>query len=84
MAAVDDEIVALRLQADGAIDRAGEQFIVGRGAQRLAKVRGILVAEAGVQRAGAGDADAIARFAEIGGSSAVIRPSLPPVSLTRT
>ncbi len=36
VAAVDDEVVALRLRPDGAIDRGREQIVVGRGPQRLA------------------------------------------------
>jgi hypothetical protein len=60
VAAVDDEIMAFRLEADGAINRSAEQFIVGRSPERLAQVRRILMAEAGVQRAGAGDADTVA------------------------
>src|ERR1043166_7523262 len=65
--AVDDEIVALRLQRDGAIDGCSEQAVIAGGAQRLAQIGGILVAETAVQRAGAGDAHAVAGFAEIVG-----------------
>ena len=65
--AIDDEVVAFRLQADGAVDRRGQQIVVGGSPQRLAQIGGILVAEAGVQRAGAGDADPVACFAEVVG-----------------
>src|ERR1700682_397838 len=46
--AVDDEVVALRFQADGAVDRQAEELIVGGRPQRLAQIGGILVAEAGM------------------------------------
>ena len=75
--AIDDEVVALRLQADGAVDRRAEEFIVGGGSQRLAQVGGILVAEAGMQGSGASDPQ---KLWVIG----VMKPSLPLVSLTRT
>ena len=65
--AVDDEVVALRLQADGAVDRGSEQVVVGGGPQRFAQIGGILVAEAGMQRAGAGDPHPVAGLAEIMG-----------------
>src|ERR1700730_14787938 len=65
--AIDDEVVTLRLQADGAVDRRTEQIIVGGGPQRLAQIGGILVAETGGQRAGAGDPNPVAGFAEIMG-----------------
>src|SRR5947209_197052 len=67
MAAVDDEVVALRFRSDGAIDRGREQVVVRRGAQGFAQIGGILVAEAGVQRAGAGEPYPVAGFAEIMG-----------------
>src|SRR5712692_3751794 len=65
--AIDDEVVALRLQADGAVDRSSEHIVVGGGAERLAQIGGILVAETGVQRAGAGDPHPVAGLAEIMG-----------------
>src|SRR6266496_5708451 len=65
MPAVDDEVVALRLQPDGAVDGGGQQIIVGGGAQRFAQIGGILVAEAGVQRPGAGDPYPVTGLAEI-------------------
>ena len=46
-------------------DRGREQVVVGRGPQRLAQIGGILVAEAGVQRAGAGDQYPVTGLAEI-------------------
>ena len=33
---IDDEVVALRLQADGAVDGGAEQIIVGGGPERFA------------------------------------------------
>src|SRR5664279_2367405 len=65
--AIDDEVVALRLEPDGPVDRGAEQGIVRRGAQRPAQIRGIFLAEAGVQGPGAGDAYAVARLAEVVG-----------------
>ena len=65
MAAVDDEIVALGLARDRLLDRAIEEFVALRRAQRRAQVGGILLAEAHVERAGAGHAHAVAGFAEI-------------------
>src|SRR5258708_34776536 len=65
--AVDDEVVALWLQADGAVDREAEQLIVGGRPQRLAQIGGILVAEAGMQGPGAGDPHPVAGLAEIMG-----------------
>src|SRR6202022_275953 len=65
--AIDDEIMALRFQADGAVDRRAEQVIVGGGPQRFAQIGGILVAEAGMQRSGTGDPHPIAGLAEIMG-----------------
>src|SRR5882724_7876212 len=65
--AVDDEVMALRLQSNGAIDRGTEQGIVRRSPQRFAQIGGIFLAEAGVERAGAGDPHPIAGLAEIVG-----------------
>src|SRR5258705_12979873 len=76
--AVDDEVVALWLQADGAVDRGGEEVIVGGSPQWLAQIGGILMAEAGMQRAGAGDPHPIAGFAEVMGHRRE-EPDLPPV-----
>ena len=65
VAAVDDEVVALRLARDRVVDRGIEQVVALRGAQRRAQVGGVLLAEAHVERAGAGEAHAVAGFAEI-------------------
>ena len=62
MAAVDDEIVALGLARDRLVDRGIEQVVAFRGAQRRAQVGGVLLAEAHIERAGAGDAHAVARL----------------------
>src|SRR3954469_10597958 len=67
MAAVDDEIVTLRLARDRFRDRRIEQAVALRCAQRRAQVGGIFLTEPHVKRAGAGYADAIARFAKIVG-----------------
>src|SRR5258705_12598494 len=55
--AIDDEVVALRLQADGPVDRRAEEFLVDGRPQRPAQVGGILVAEAGLQGPGPKDPD---------------------------
>ena len=70
MAPVDDEIVPPGLARDCFIDGGIEQVIgLGR-PQRAAQVRGVFLAEAHEQRARAGDADAVAGFAEIVGDTA--------------
>src|SRR3984885_13947722 len=63
--AIDDEVVALRLQANSTVDRRAEQLVVGGGAQRSAQIRSVLVTEAGVQRAGAGNPHPVAGLAKI-------------------
>src|SRR5215475_10199017 len=65
VAAVDDEIVALGLARDRLVDRIIEQIVAFRGTQRRAQICGVLLPEAHVERARAGDADAVAGFAEI-------------------
>ena len=64
---VDYKVVALRLAADGLVDRRVEQIVVGRRAQRRAQIGGVFLAEAGVERARAGDPHPVAGFAEIVG-----------------
>src|ERR1700759_5222802 len=65
VAAIDDEVVALGLEADGAVDRGAEQFVVAGGAQRLAQGGGGFLSPTNVQRAGAGDPDPVTGLAEI-------------------
>ncbi len=65
VAAVDNEVVAFRLEADSAVNRGAQQFIVGGRAERLAQIGRVLLAKASMKRAGTGDADAVAGFAEI-------------------
>ena len=60
VAAIDDEIVALGLEADGAVDGGVEQVVIARCSQRFAQIRGVLVTEAGVDRTSAGNPHAIA------------------------
>src|SRR5262249_46760933 len=67
VAAVDDEIVAPGLARDRLVDRGVEQIVAFRSAQRRAQICGVLLSEAHVQRARAGDADAVAGLAEIMG-----------------
>src|SRR5437762_1831993 len=54
MSAVDDEIMALGLTRDRFFDRGIDEVVTFGGAQRRAQVGGILLAEAHVKRAGAG------------------------------
>src|SRR4029077_11140666 len=65
MAAVDDEIMALRLAQERSIDRRVDELVAFRCAQRRAQVGGILLAETHIERTGAGEAHAIARLAEV-------------------
>src|SRR5258705_10764643 len=62
--AIDDEVVALGLQADGAVDRGGEEGIVGGSPQWLSQIGGILMAEAGIQPAGAGERHPVVGFTQ--------------------
>src|ERR1700704_5103207 len=84
--AIDDEVVALRLQADGAVDRGTEQVVVGGGPQRLPQIGSILVAEAGMQGAGTGDPHPVAGLAEIMGhrrDEAELATGLADANVTR-
>src|SRR5215208_5310938 len=65
VAAVDDEVVALGLARDRLLDRLLEGLVRLREPQGGAKVGGVLLAEAHVEPAGAGEADAVAALAEI-------------------
>src|SRR3984893_16755487 len=65
VAAVDDEIVALGLAADGFIDGGKQEVITFRCAQWSTKISGIFLTEAHEQSTGTGDAHTIAGFAEI-------------------
>src|SRR6185437_16248345 len=67
VAAVDDEIVTLRLAADRFADRRFDGVVAFRLPERRAQIGGILLPEAHIERAGAGQPDAIAAFAEIVG-----------------
>ena len=67
VAAVDDEIVALGLARDRLADRRLERLVALRLAQRRAQIGGVLLAEAHIERAGAGQPDAVAALAEIMG-----------------
>ena len=71
MAPVDDEIMPLGLARDGLADRRLEQRIVlVEGPQRGPQVGGILLAQAHIERAGAGQPHAVAALAEIMGQAA--------------
>src|SRR5215207_9228098 len=64
-AAVDDEVVALGLARDGVLDRLVEALVAVRRAHGRAQIGSVLLAEAHIELARAGQAHAIARFAEI-------------------
>src|SRR5688572_33288415 len=66
-AAVDDEVVSLGLSRDRLVDRPLQELVAFRRAERGAQIRRVLLAEAHVKRAGAGDAHAVAALAEIMG-----------------
>src|SRR5882757_2880986 len=59
-AAVDDEVVALRLAQDRGVDRGVDEIVALGGAQRRAQVGGVFLPEAHIKRAGAGEPHAIA------------------------
>src|SRR6266849_813440 len=65
--AIDDEIVPLGLARNGFLDRRVQRLVALGCAQRRAQVGGILLPEAHVESARAGDPDTIAGFAEIMG-----------------
>src|SRR5690554_3355164 len=65
--AVDDEIMALGLSANGLVNGSREQIVAFRLTQRCAQIGSIFLAEAHEQRSGAGDTHAVAAFAEIVG-----------------
>src|SRR5215210_4454102 len=67
MAAVDDEVVALRLAQDGGIDRRIDEIVAFRGTQRRAQISSVFLAETHVKRAGTGEPHAIARLAKVMG-----------------
>ena len=62
---VDDEVMTLGLAADGLVYRLREQGVVVGGPQRKAQIGRIVLAEAHVEHARAGQPDAIAALAEI-------------------
>src|SRR5688572_11494464 len=66
-APIDDEVVSLRLAQDRGVDRRIDQVVALGRAQGRTQVGGILLAEAHVERPGAGQAHAIAAFAEVMG-----------------
>ena len=67
LAPADDEIMAFGLAGDGLVDGGVEQGVVPAGPERRPEVGCVLLAETHIERAGAGDAHAIAGLAEIVG-----------------
>src|SRR5215469_12142294 len=67
VAAVDDEIVALGFPRDRFADRRFERLVALGLTQRRAQIGRVLLSEAHIERAGAGQAHAIAALAEIMG-----------------
>ena len=66
-AAVDDEVVALGLAADRLVDGGDQRVVRFAGAQRRAQVGRVVLAQAHVEHARAGQPHAVAGFAEIVG-----------------
>src|ERR1700741_719693 len=62
-APVDDEVVPLGLAQDRGIDRGIDEIDAFRSPQWRAQIGGILLTEAHIERAGAGEAHAVAGFA---------------------
>src|SRR4051812_11280146 len=67
VAAVDDKVMPLRFAPDGLVNGAVDKLIALGRTQRRPQVSGIFLAETHIQRAGAGDADTVAAFAEVVG-----------------
>ena len=67
MCAVDHEVMALGLAGDRFLDRGVQRLRRFATPQRRAQIRSVVLAEAHIERAGAGDADAVAALAEIMG-----------------
>lgn len=63
--AIDDEVMAFRLAGDRLIYSRGQGGWVFRGSQNPAQVGRVVLAEAHVERAGAGESDAVAALTEI-------------------
>ena len=77
------KIMRFGLGGQGAIDRGIEQIVLGRAAQRLTQIHRALLAQAGVQGAGAGQRTRLQLSQKLW-LSGVMKPSRPPVSATRT
>src|SRR5205823_10559270 len=65
--AVDHEVMALGLARDRLVDRGLEERIALRRAHGLAQIGGVVLAEAHVERARAGEPHAVAALAEVMG-----------------
>ena len=63
--AIDNEVVAFWLAANGFINRCIKGSVVAIGTKRFAQVCIVILPKAHIQHAGAGHTNAIARFAEI-------------------
>src|SRR5438874_2168299 len=86
MAPVDHEIMALGLARDRLLDRGMDELVALGGAQRAAQVGGVFLTKAHVQRAGAGQAHAVAGLAEIvgeGGDEAEPAAGLGDIDIAR-
>src|SRR5690606_14564620 len=62
--AADHEVVPLGLAGNGPTDRLDQGRVVRAGPQRRPQIGGLLVPQAGVRSARAGEADPVAGFAE--------------------
>src|SRR4029078_3921261 len=65
MPAVDHKIMPLRLPRDVLVDRRIQEVVTLGRAQRLAQIGSVVLTETHIERAGAGDTNAIARLAEV-------------------
>ena len=62
---IDDEVVALGLACDGALDGGDQRDVALAGPYRGPQVGRIVLAQAHIELAGAGQTDPVAAFAEI-------------------
>ena len=65
--AINHEIMSFRFARDCLVNCGMQKLVAFRSAQRIAEIGGVILAEAHVQRAGAGNAHAITRFTEVMG-----------------
>src|SRR3974390_114921 len=67
VAAIDDKVMALRLARDRLVEGRMQERVALGGSQWRAEIGRVFLPEAHIERTGAGDAHAVAGFAEIVG-----------------